>query len=225
MRLLVVEDDNAIRGFLVRGLAEEGFAVDEATDGEQGRLKAADPAYDLIVLDLNLPKADGLAILRDLREHGLPTPVLVLTARDTVADRVAGLEQGADDYLVKPFAFEELLARIRALLRRAQRRLDTSLQVGRLALDRMTRVVAWSGQRVDFSAREFAVLEYMMQHPGEVLGRTRIYEHVWNEQMDVMSNVIDVYIKEIRRKLARCGGTDMITTIRGAGYRLEGNPS
>jgi DNA-binding response OmpR family regulator len=222
MRLLIVEDDAAIRGFLVRGLSEEGFAVDEATDGEEGRFKAGDAAYDLIVLDLTLPKQDGLSLLADLRRQAVKTPVLVLTARDAVADRVRGLDQGADDYLVKPFAFEELLARIRALLRRAQRRLDTLLRAGPLALERMTRQVTFGAAKIELSAREFAILEYFMQHPGEVLSRTRIYEHVWNEQMEVMSNVIDVHIKEIRRKLARVGGEKIIATVRGAGYRLEG---
>ena len=221
MRLLVVEDDASIRGFIVRGLTEEGFAVDEAVDGEEGRFKADDTAYDLIVLDLTLPKHDGLGILADLRRRAVQTPVLVLTARDAVADRIRGLDQGADDYLVKPFAFEELLARIRALLRRTQRRFDAVLRVGSLVLDRMRRQAVWADAKLDLSAREFAILEYLMQHPGEVLSRTRIYEHVWNEQMEIMSNVIDVHIKEIRRKLAQLGAEQVIVTVRGAGYRIE----
>jgi DNA-binding response OmpR family regulator len=221
MRLLVVEDDASIRGFIVRGLTEEGFAVDEAVDGEEGRFKADDAAYDLIVLDLTLPKRDGLGILADLRRRAVQTPVLVLTARDAVADRIRGLDQGADDYLVKPFAFEELLARIRALLRRTQRQFDAVLRVGPLVLDRMTRQAAWADAKLDLSAREFAILEYLMQHPGEVLSRTRIYEHVWNEQMEIMSNVIDVHIKEIRRKLAQLRAEQVIVTVRGTGYRIE----
>lgn len=221
MRLLVVEDDASIRGVLVRGLTEEGFAVDQAVDGEEGWFKASDPAYDLIVLDLMLPKRGGLTLLRELRSQGIRTPVLVLTARDAVPDRIRGLDHGADDYLIKPFAFDELLARVRALLRRLQRRFDPILRVGALALDRSTRRVSWKGQDVDLSSREFSILEYLMQHPGEVLSRTRIYEHVWNEQMEIVSNVIDVHIKEIRRKLARAGGTAVISTVRGAGYRLE----
>ena len=221
MRLLVVEDDASIRAVLVRGLTEEGFAVDQAVDGEDGCFKASDPAYDLIILDLMLPKTDGLSLLRELRSQGIRTPVLVLTARDAVPDRIRGLDDGADDYLVKPFAFDELLARVRALLRRLQPTFDPILRVGPLALDRSTRRVSWSSQHVDLSSREFSIFEYLMQHPGEVLSRTRIYEHVWNEQMEIMSNVIDVHIKEIRRKLGRTGATAVISTVRGAGYRLE----
>jgi two-component system, OmpR family, response regulator len=221
MRLLVVEDDAAIRRFLVRGLTEEGFAVDQSADGEDARFKGGDPAYDLILLDLMLPKLDGLAVLREWRERGATAPVLVLTARDQVADRIRGLDGGADDYLVKPFAFDELLARIRALLRRARRTLDPVLRVGLLALDRATRRVSWGETKLDLSGREFTILEYLMQHPGEVLSRTRIYEHVWAEQMEVLSNVIDVHIKQIRRKLARTGAGGVISTVRGAGYRLE----
>jgi DNA-binding response OmpR family regulator len=221
MRLLVVEDDAAIRGVLTRGLTEEGFAVDQAVDGQEGAFKACDPAYDLIVLDLMLPKKDGLTLLRELRAQGIRTPVLVLTARDAVPDRIRGLDDGADDYLVKPFAFDELLARVRALLRRLQHTFDPVLRSGPLVLDRSTRRVSANGQDLDLSNREFSILEYLMQHPGEVLSRTRIYEHVWNEQMEIMSNVIDVHIKEIRRKLARTGATAVISTVRGVGYRLE----
>jgi DNA-binding response OmpR family regulator len=221
MRVLVIEDDAAIRGVLVRGLTEEGFAVDESVDGEEGRFKAADPAYDLVLLDLWLPKVDGVELLRDLRAHGITTPVLILTARDAVSDRIRGLDSGADDYVIKPFAFDELLARIRALLRRARQRFDPVLRVGPLILDRPTRRVTWKETPIYFSGREFCILEYLMQHPGEVLSRTRIYEHVWNEQMEIMSNVIDVHIKEIRRKLAGAGAAGLIATVRGMGYRLE----
>ena len=221
MRVLVVEDDASIRSVLVRGLTEEGFAVDQAADGENGLAKASDPAYDLVILDLVLPKKDGLAVLRGLRSKEITTPVLILTARDAVPDRIRGLDDGADDYLVKPFAFEELLARIRALLRRSRRVFDPVLRVGPLVLDRSTRRVAWNQVNVDLSNREFAILEYLMQHPGEVLSRTRIYEHVWNEQLEAMSNVIDVHVKQIRRKLARAGAETVIGTVRGAGYRLE----
>jgi DNA-binding response OmpR family regulator len=224
MRVLVIEDDAAIRGFLVRGLTEEGFAVDQAADGEDGRFKATDPVYDLILLDMMLPKIDGLSLLRDVRSQGITTPVLVLTARDAIPDRIHGLDSGADDYLVKPFNFDELLAHIRALLRRARRGFDPILRVGPLTLDRAARRVRWQETSIDLSAREFAILEYLMQHPGEVLSRTRIYEHVWNEQMELMSNVIDVYVKAIRRKLAQAGGTQVIGTIRGVGYRLEAVP-
>jgi DNA-binding response OmpR family regulator len=221
MRVFVVEDDEAIRGFLVRGLTEEGFAVDSASDGDSGGFQAADPAYDLIILDLMLPGKNGVAVLRELRSRGITTPVLVLTARDAVADRILGLDSGADDYLVKPFAFDELLARIRAVLRRPRQSFDPILRLGPLSIDRLARRVRCNDTPVELAAREFAVLEYLLQHPGEVLSRTRIYEHVWNDQMDVASNVIDVHIKEIRQKLARAGCEGLITTVRGVGYRAE----
>lgn len=221
MRILVVEDDPAISGFLIRGLTEEGFSVDLAADGEDGMLKVVDPGYDLVVLDLMLPKVNGLNILQEIRARGMTVPVLVLTARDAVSDRIRGLDAGADDYLVKPFSFDELLARIRALLRRTRRRFDTILRVANLTLDRLRREVRADERVLDLSMREFAVLEYFMEHPEEVLSRTRIYEHVWNEQMALMSNVIDVYVKEIRRRLAQAGARVAITTIRGVGYRLE----
>jgi len=224
MRLLLVEDDARIRSFLVRGLIEEGFAVDIAVDGEEGAFKASDPAYDLIVLDLMLPGRDGWEILKSLQGRADRPPVLVLTAKDDVADRVRGLDAGADDYLVKPFSFDELLARLRALLRRPRQPADWVLRVGGLAVDRATRRVRWGDRKVELSAREFQVLEYLAQHPGHVLSRTRLYEHVWNEQMEPMSNTLDVHVKEIRRKLAAAGATRVITTVRGAGYRLETDP-
>ncbi len=221
MRVLIIEDDASIRSVLVRGLTEEGFAVDQAADGEDGLCKASDPAYDLIILDLVLPKKDGLRLLRELRSEGITTAVLILTARDALPERIRGLDDGADDYLVKPFAFDELLARMRALLRRSRRVFDPVLRVGPLVLDRSTRRVSWKDATVELSNREFSILEYLMQHRGQVLSRTRIYEHVWNEQMEVISNVIDVHVKEIRRKLGRVGGRNVIGTVRGAGYRLE----
>jgi two-component system OmpR family response regulator len=221
MRVLIVEDDPDISEVLVRGLNEEGIAVDLARDGEDGAFKAANPVYEVIVLDLLLPKADGLTVLRGLRAAGMTTPVLVLTARDAVADRIRGLDAGADDYLVKPFAFGEFLARVRALVRRVRRDFDPVLRVGPLTLDQTTRRVRWGPALVDLSAREFAILHILMQHPDEVLSRTRIYEQVWNETMEIMSNVIDVHINQIRKKLARAGADSIITTVRGAGYRLE----
>ena len=224
MRLLIVEDDARIRTFLVRGLTEEGFAVDTAADGEDGAFKSADPAYDLIILDVMLPGKDGWEILRSLQGRPERPRVLVLTAKDDVADRVRGLDSGADDYLVKPFSFEELLARLRALLRRPRQNNDWVLRIGPLTVDRTTRRVRWAEQKVDLSAREFAILECLARHPGHVVTRTRVYEHVWNEQMEPMSNTIDVHVKEIRRKLAAAGGHRVISTVRGAGYRLEQEP-
>jgi two-component system OmpR family response regulator len=224
MRLLVVEDDPRIRSFLVRGLSEEGFAVDTAADGEDGAWKAADPAYDLIILDVMLPRKDGWEILRSLQGRAERPPVLILTAKDDVSDRVRGLDGGADDYLVKPFSFDELLARLRALLRRPRKNTDWVLRVGPLCVDRAMRRVRWGEQKVELSAREFLILEYLAQYPGHVLTRTRVYEHVWNEQMEPMSNTIDVHVKEIRRKLAAAGAAKVISTVRGAGYRLEQDP-
>jgi DNA-binding response OmpR family regulator len=220
MRVLVVEDDAGIRRFLERGLAEEGFAVDTAADGEEAHWKAQDPAYDCVILDLSLPKRDGVAVLRDLRAAGIETPVVVLTARDAVAERVSGLDAGADDYLVKPFALDELLARMRAVGRRHSSSKST-ISIGSFVIDRPARLVRWGTSRIDLSSREYAILEFLAQHPGEVISRTRIYDHVWNEQMEPMSNTIDVHIKEIRRKLAAAGAPDPIETVRGAGYRLK----
>lgn len=224
MRVLVIEDNEAVRNLLLHVLSNEGFSVDQAADGEDGRGKAIDPAYDLILLDLRLPKVDGLSVLRELRSQGLTTPVLVLTGKDTVSDRIHGLDCGADDYLAKPFAFDELLARMRALLRRSVRGFNPILRVGPVSLDRVGRVARWRDQRVELSACEFAILEVLMQHPGEILCRARIYEQVWNEPLDVSSNVIDVHIMEIRRKLNGAGGHDVISTVRRAGYRLEQLP-
>jgi len=224
MRLLIVEDDARIRNFLVRGLSEEGFAVDTAADGIDGAFKSGDPAYDLIILDVMLPGKDGWEILRSLQGRPERPPVLVLTAKDDVADRVRGLDGGADDYLVKPFSFDELLARLRALLRRPRQNTNWVLRIGPLTVDRAARRVRWAERKVDLSAREFSILEYLAQHPGHVVTRTRVYEHVWNEQMEPMSNTIDVHVKEIRRKLAAAGGTKVIATVRGAGYRLEQEP-
>lgn len=222
MRLLVVDDDPAIRAFLVRGLAEEGFAVDQASDGEEARFKADDPAYDCILLDLTLPSRDGLAVLRELRSRGVATPIIVLTARDAVADRVRGLEEGADDYVVKPFAFAELLARLRAVSRR--RTSDYSpLRLADVSLDRRTRVMLGSRGRAELSVRELAILELLVQHAGQVVSRSRIYEYVWNEHSELLSNVIDVHVRQIRRKLSEISpnAAGLVETVRGAGYRVR----
>lgn len=222
VRVLVVEDDDSIRGFLVRGLAEEGFAVDQAADGESASFDATNPAYDCVILDLTLPGKDGLSVLKGMRAQGLATPVIILTARDAVSDRVAGLDQGADDYVVKPFVFDELLARIRAVCRRRAGG-DGPLRAGSLLLDRRARVLCWGDAKAPLSTREYAILEFLLQHAGEVVSRSRIYEHVWNEQSDVMSNVIDVHVRQIRRKLAALerGADEVIETVRGAGYRVR----
>lgn len=221
MRILVVEDESSIAKFIGQGLAEAGYAVDLVKDGQSGLEYAFAIEYDILVLDIMLPKLDGLQLLRKLRGQGNKTPVLMLTARDTIDDRVSGLDAGADDYLVKPFAFSELLARIRALLRRPPMQVGTVLQIGDLMMDTSTREVRRGNHLLDLTPREYAVLEYLMRHPNQVLTRTQIGEHVWNFDFYHESNVIDVYIGYLRRKVAGKGQTPMIHTIRGVGYRIS----
>ena len=221
MRVLIVEDELRIAQFIRQGLTEAGYAVDLAMDGQEGQAYTRAAAYDVIVLDLMLPKLSGLAVLKQLRECGIITPVLLLTARDAIEDRVAGLDAGADDYLVKPFAFAELLARIRALLRRPPIQQASLLQVDDLALDTIRREVHRAGQLIELSPREFALLEYLMRHPNQVLTRTQIAEHVWNFDFLNESNVVDVYIGYLRRKIDRGSQRPLIQTLRGVGYRLS----
>jgi heavy metal response regulator len=221
MRILVVEDEPGIARFIRQGLSEAGYAVDVASDGEEGLDYALAAPYDLLVLDILLPKMDGLRLLRELRERGMRTPVLLLTARDTVEDRVQGLDSGADDYLVKPFAFPELLARVRALLRRPPLQSNPVLRVGDLELDTVRREVRRAGRRIDLSPREFSLLEYLMRHPNQVLTRTQIAEHIWNFDFYAESNVVDVYIGYLRRKIDRGFDRPLIHTVRGVGYRLS----
>ncbi|MBW7882626.1 MAG: response regulator transcription factor [Caldilineaceae bacterium] len=221
MRILLVEDEPGIANFIRQGLSEAGYAVDIARDGCEGLDYALAVEYDVLVLDIMLPKLDGLALLRELRRHGDHTLTIILTARDGVGDRVEGLDTGADDYLVKPFAFSELLARVRALLRRPPLQMGTILQVGDLAMDTVKREVKRNGSLVELSPREYAVLEYLMRHPDQVLTRTQIGEHVWNLDFYNESNVVDVYVGYLRRKLARHGDLPLIQTVRGVGYRIR----
>ncbi|MDP9373393.1 MAG: response regulator transcription factor [Chloroflexota bacterium] len=221
MRVLVVEDEPSIAGFVRQGLSEAGYAVDVARDGQEGLEYGLAAEYDVIVLDLMLPRLDGLQLLGRLRAQGSKAPVLLLTARDGVDDRVAGLDAGADDYLVKPFAFPELLARVRALLRRPPLQSGTILRVGDLELDTARREVRRAGRLIDLSPREFTLLEYLLRHPGQVLTRTQIAEHIWNFDTYNESNVVDVYIGYLRRKVDRGFARPLIQTIRGVGYRLS----
>jgi DNA-binding response OmpR family regulator len=221
MRILVVEDERRLCSIIKRGLLEEGYAVDTAYDGEEGQYFAESTPYDLIVLDIMLPKKNGVEICRDLRLKEVNTAILMLTAKDTVEDRVKGLDAGADDYLVKPFAFNELLARIRALLRRTGSSKSPKLQVGDLVMDTLTREV-WRGQRiVELTSKEYTVLEYFMRHPNVVITRTMLEEHAWDYEFDSMSNIIDVYIRRIRSKIDEGGRDSLIQTVRGAGYRMK----
>jgi DNA-binding response OmpR family regulator len=221
MRLLVVEDERGIAGALRQGLGEQGYAVDVARDGMAGREHALAATYDIILLDILLPQLDGLSLLRELRRRGITTPILLLTARDAVDDRVAGLDAGADDYLVKPFSFSELLARIRALLRRPVLQTANRLSGGGIAMDLGARTVTRGEQEVVLTPREFAVLEYLLRHPGQALSRTQIAERVWSWEFHGDSNIVDVYIGYLRRKLDAAGEPSAIETLRGFGYRLR----
>lgn len=221
MRVLIVEDEPSIANFVNQGLTEAGYAVDLAWDGREGLDYALAADYDAYVLDILLPKMNGLELLRELRRRGDKTPTLMLTARDTIDNRVEGLDAGADDYLVKPFAFPELLARVRALLRRPPLQTGTALQVGDLEMDTAKRIVRRNGRPIEFSPREYAVLEYLMRHPNQVLTRTQIGEHVWNFDFYNESNVVDVYIGYLRRKIGKGSDQPLIRTIRGVGYRIS----
>ena len=221
MRILVIEDEAKVASFIRRGLEAEGYRVDIAPDGEVGLTRAFDHEYDLIVLDVMLPKRDGLDVLREMRKHKLRVPVLMLTARDTVADKVAGLDRGADDYLTKPFAFEELLARMRALLRRGSPLSPSTLSVANLELDLVSRQVTRAGTRIALTAKEFALLEFFLRHPGRVLSRALIAQHVWGVDFDTFTNVIDVYVNYLRKKIDAGFPTRLIHTVRGVGYVIK----
>lgn len=221
MRILVVEDERRIAAFIKQGLEEENYAVDVAYDGIEALDWAAAVDYQLILLDVLLPRKDGIEVCRELRAGGSGVPILMLTARDAVEDRVHGLDSGADDYLVKPFAFQELLARMRALLRRRGETKTVRLQVGDLVLDTLSRQASRGGRIAELSTREYALLEFLMRHPGQVLGRTQIMDHVWGYDFLAASNVVDVYIGYLRRKIDDGFEHKLIQTVRGAGYRIE----
>ena len=220
MRILVIEDEKKIASFIKRGLKEEGHMVDVAYDGEEGYRLSGENDYDLILLDIMLPKRDGISLCRQLRDDGVTTPVLMLTAKDSVQDKVTGLDSGADDYLTKPFAFEELLARIRALVRKRSPQ-ATKLQVGDLVLDLISHRVTRAGREILLTMKEYALLEYLMRNAGTVVTRTMITEHVWDIDFDTSTNVIDVYINYLRNKIDSGQQKKLIHTVRGRGYLLQ----
>ena len=224
MRILVVEDEPKVASFIRRALEEESYAVDVCVDGAMGLDWAQAVNYDLIILDLMLPGLPGLQLLKQLRTAGIKTPVLILTARSEVDQRVKGLDAGADDYLTKPFAIEELIARARALFRRASGTPRGTLEVADLILDPVTREVTRGGQRIDLTAKEYALLEYLMRNSGRVLTRPMITEHVWDLDFDTFTNVIDVYISYLRNKIDRGRDFSLIQTVRGSGYMIRADP-
>jgi len=218
MRLLIVEDERKVADVMARGLRAESFAVDVAYDGTGGWEMAAGINYDLIILDLMLPGMNGTELIRRLRRKGGKAAILVLTARDATPDKVENFEAGADDYLTKPFAFAELLVRVKALLRRPPANVDHVLRVGDLEVDRLAQQVRRAGKRIDLTSKEYALLEYMASHAGRVLTRTMIIEHVWDESFEGLTNIVDVYVRHLREKVDEPFGGKLIRTVRGAGY-------
>jgi heavy metal response regulator len=221
VRILVVEDERKVASFVKKGLEEEGYAVDVAVDGEEGLVMALTRVHDLIILDIRLPRRDGLRVLQALRHDGVTAPVLLLTVRATIEDKVLGLDAGADDYLTKPFAFQELVARVRALLRRRAEGEPTVLHIGDLTLDPARRTVTRGDEKIDLTPREFALLDYFMRNPGRVLTRTMIAEHVWDYSFDTSTNVIDVYVNYLRKKVDAGREPKLLHTMRGVGYVLK----
>jgi len=222
MRVLVVEDDRKIASFVVNGLKQNGFAVDHSADGEEGLVLARTTPYDAAVVDVMLPKMDGLSLVQTLRRENVQVPVLILSAKATVDDRVKGLQAGGDDYLVKPFAFSELLARVQALIRRATKAPEpTRITVGDLTLDLLTREVRRGEQKIELQAREFSLLEFLMRHAGRVVTKTMILEHVWDYSFDPQTNVVDVLVFRLRNKIDKDFPKKLLHTIRGVGYTLK----
>ena len=221
MRILVVEDEKKVASFIKRGLEEESYVVETASDGEEGLTLALEKRFDLIILDWMLPKRDGMSFLKELRDRNMATPVLMLTAKDTVEDIVVGLETGSDDYLTKPFAFAELLARVKALIRRSEMDRGAELHFADLRIDPVTHKV-WRGDKeIDLTAKEYGLLEYFMRNPNQVLTRTMIADHVWDYTFDSFTNIIDVYVNYLRKKIDRDATIKLIHTVRGVGYIMK----
>lgn len=221
MRILLVEDEKRIANFIKRGLKEEHYVVDVAYDGKEGEFLADINEYDLIILDVMLPEKNGISLCRDLRKKKNFTPILMLTARDSINDKVQGLDSGADDYLTKPFAFEEFLARVRALTRKQGKKKSTTLRVGSLELDQLTHKVKRSGKDILLTSKEYALLELLMLNENKIVTRTMISEHVWNEDFDSLSNVFDVYVHRLRSKIDKGFSKPYIHSLRGVGYCLK----
>lgn len=221
MRILLIEDEAKIASFIERGLKEEHYVVDLAYDGEKGLFLAEVNTYDLVIVDIMLPKKDGISLCREMRSKKIDVPILMLTAKDKVGDKVLGLDSGADDYLTKPFAFEEFLARIKALLRRRRSDKSTTLKIADLELDQLTHRVKRQEKEIALTSKEYALLEYLMLHANQVVTRTMISEHVWNEDFDSFTNVIDVYVNYLRNKIDKNFKKQLIHTIRGTGYILK----
>jgi len=221
MRILIVEDDRRIANVLKKGLSEEGFAIDLAYDGLEGQFLGESEDYDLIILDLMLPKLDGISVCKALRKKQIKTPILILTAKTSIEDRVEGLNAGADDYLLKPFSFRELTARINALFRRSQETLPPTLKVLDLELDPAKHAVRRDGRKIDLSAKEFAILEYLLRHKNQAVTRTMILEHVWDYNFDPASNIVDVFVNHLRKKVDTQKEKNLIQTIHGVGFKLS----
>ena len=221
MRVLVVEDDSRIAAFVAKGLRENSYAVDVAVDGDEASYMASINSYDLFILDVNLPKKDGFEVCRKLRESGNKRPVLMLTARDAVDDRITGLDTGADDYLTKPFEFRELLARLRALLRRHSEVRAPEIKIADLEINTISQTVRRGGKQIDLTSKEYSLIEFLALNKGKVVGREEISEHVWDDTFDPFSNLIEVYIKRLRKKLDEGYAVQLIHTRRGSGYILD----
>lgn len=223
MRILIIEDERRLANVVKKGLTEEGFAVDAAFDGEEGLYLASSEEYDLVILDISLPKIDGLMVCKNLREKNIKTPILMLTAKSTLDDKIAGLDSGADDYLTKPFAFLELRSRIHALIRRSKHEASPILKINSLEVDSIKHQVTRNGKNIKLTPKEFAVLEFLVQNKDKVVSRTMIIEHIWDYNFEGMSNVIDVFVASLRRKIDSKEKTKLIHTIHGVGYKISEN--